>query len=114
VIAAFGLSALLGLAFLMHGANLLSIQNTYDIYASSLRFLAAVQIVLMLLGAGLLVPIIGARHEKKASAPNTIELKISPQQSLTYPINPGKNVTIELGNGTAKITKNEGSLTLVQ
>src|SRR5947208_13874125 len=40
VILTFALSAILGLSFLMHGVNLLSVQKTYDIYASSLRFLA--------------------------------------------------------------------------
>src|SRR5437016_12654560 len=50
VIATFGLSAVLGLLFLMRGVNLLSVQKTYDIYASSLRFLATLQIIFMLVG----------------------------------------------------------------
>ena len=33
-------SAVLGLGFLMHGVNLLNIQKSFDIYASTLRILA--------------------------------------------------------------------------
>ncbi len=111
VIGAFGLSAVLGLFFLMHGVNLLSIQKTYDIYASSLRLLATSQIVFMLIGAGLLVPILEARYSKKAPpVSNSVEIRLGPQQSVVYPIDPSKSITIELDGGKVKITSSKETL----
>jgi len=106
VIAVFGLSAAFGIFFLLHGVNLLSVQKTYDIYASSLRFLAAFQIVLMLGGTALLFPILYARQSHLTVAPSTstIEIKLGTAQSVTYPIDPAKNVVIELDDGKLKIT----------
>src|SRR5579863_7056845 len=68
VIVAFGGSALLGLLFLMRGVNLLSVQKSYDIYASSLRGLSIVQIIFMLIGTGLLVTILKERPSQAAPA----------------------------------------------
>jgi hypothetical protein len=108
VIGTFGLSAVLGLFFLMHGVNLLSVQKTYDIYASSLRFLAAFQILLMLAGTLLLVPILKARPStKNAPTTNNIEIKVGSQQSVSYPVDTNKNLTIELDSGKVKITENK-------
>ena len=105
VITTFGLSAVLGLFFLMHGVSLLSVEKTYNIYASSLRFLATFQIVLMLFGTGLLVPILAARQTKRSvPTANSIEIKVGQQQSVTYPIDPSKNFIIELDDGKLTIT----------
>lgn len=107
VVAVFGASALLGFLFLMHGVNLLSEQKTYDIYASSLRFLAILQIVLMLVGTALLFPILAARQNKKVSPPtaNSIEIRVGSGQSVIYPIDPSKSTfVIELDDGKLKIT----------
>ncbi len=102
-IAVFGASAILGFLFLMHGVNLLSIQNTYDIYASSLRFLAGLQIVFVLAGVILLVPIVSSRPSKATPA-GSLEVKLTGQQSIVYPIDPDKNTTIEVDGGKIKIT----------
>jgi membrane protein implicated in regulation of membrane protease activity len=106
VIVTFGLSALLGLAFLMHGVSLLNEKKQYDIYASSLRFLSGLQIVLMLVGTALLVPIL-ARRSKVTTAPATssVEIKLGPQQTVIYPIDSSKNLTIELDGGKVKVTE---------
>src|ERR1019366_7757720 len=50
VIGVFGGSVLLGLLFLMRGVSLLSVEKSYNIYAPSLRGLAILQIILMLVG----------------------------------------------------------------
>jgi len=105
VIGTFGLSAILGLFFLMHGVSLLSIQKTYDIYASSLRILATLQIVLMLIGTVMLVPILNARPAKKSVASGTsMEIKVGAEKSVRYPIDPNKNLTVEFDDGKVKIT----------
>lgn len=106
VIAVFGLSAVLGLFFLMHGVNLLSVQKTYDIYASSLRFLAGLQIVFMVGGTVLLFPILAAHQNQKTPqlGANSIEIRTSAGQSVVYALDSSKNVVIELDDGKLKIT----------
>lgn len=106
VIGAFGASAVLGFLFLMHGVNLLSVQKTYDIYASSLRILAVFQIILMLVGTMLLVQTLATR-QKRASAANagsTVEIRTGPQQTVTYPVDLSKDFVIEVENGKVKIS----------
>jgi hypothetical protein len=106
VIAAFGLSAALGLFFLMHGVNLLGVKKTYDIYASSLRFLATLQIVLMLAGTGLLIPVLNSRPSRKISTPtHSMEIRLNNEQSLTYPLDSSKSVVVEVNGGRVKISE---------
>jgi hypothetical protein len=101
----FALSAILGLFFLMHGVNILSVQKSYDIYATSLRFLAALQIILVLVGVILLCPILYHRPPAAAAkAANSIQIQLAPQQSLSYPIEPDKNYTIEIDAGKVKFS----------
>jgi hypothetical protein len=105
VVGTFAVSAALGLCFLMHGVSLLHVHNSYDIYASSLRILAVAQIVLVLLGVGLLVPVLSARSAKKPRlSGNSIEIRADPNQSVIYPIDPEKSITIELEAGKIKVT----------
>jgi hypothetical protein len=59
----FGISIVLGLAFLMRSVNMLSVQKSYDVYAFSLRFLSAFQMILVLIGTALLVPILNVGLE---------------------------------------------------
>ena len=81
------------------------VHNSYDIYASSLRILAVAQIVLVLFGVGLLVPVLSARSAKKPSpAGNTIEIRIDPKQSVIYPVDPEKSIVIEMEAGKIKVT----------
>jgi hypothetical protein len=97
VIIPFAASVVIGLLFLMRGVNQLSVQNSYDIYAPSLRALAGLQILLTMLGVVLLVPVLRMRPSSKSAASvNSMELKINGQQSVTYPLDPNKNVSIEL------------------
>ena len=104
-VAVFALSAILGLFFLMHGVNILSVQKSYDIYATSLRFLAALQIILVLVGVVLLCPILYHRPPAAAAkAANSIQIQLAPQQSLSYPIEPDKNYTIEIDAGKVKFS----------
>jgi len=104
VIGTFGLSAVLGLLFLMHGVSLLGVQKTYDIYASSLRVLSTIQIVLMLIGTVMLVPILNTRPSKKSSVPpSSVEIKLGTEKILRYPMDPNKNLTVEFDDGKVKI-----------
>jgi hypothetical protein len=105
VIGVFGASAVLGLVVLMHGVNLLGEKKTFDVYVSSLRILSLLQIASMLTGTVLLIPILNSRSEKKTGLGNVMELKVSPQQTLTYPIDPNKSATVEFENGKLKITE---------
>lgn len=101
----FGISVAFGLMFLMHGVNLLSVSKTYDIYASSLRILAGLQIALVLVGVVLLVPILNARPIKKSAGnPGSVEVKIDQRQSVVCTTDPAKNIVIEVDGGKVKIT----------
>jgi hypothetical protein len=104
VIVAFGGSALLGLLFLMRGVNLLSVQKSYDIYASSVRGLSIFQIILMLIGTVFLVTILKERPLKVASVAHSMEIKLDSQHSVVYPIDPDKNISVEIDGGKVKIT----------
>jgi UPF0716 family protein affecting phage T7 exclusion len=97
VIIPFAASVVIGLLYLMRGVNQLSEQNSYDIYAPSLRALAGLQIALTVVGVVLLVPVL-RMHPVSKNAPNvnSMELKINGQQSVVYPLDPNKNVSIEL------------------
>jgi hypothetical protein len=99
MIGVFALSAILGLAFLMHGVSLLNEKQSFDIYASSLRVLAALQIILVLVGVVLLAPILCSRPARKASAGPAIQISVDADQTLSYPVDPDKNVTIEFDGG---------------
>lgn len=104
VIGAFGGSAVLGLFFLMHGVNLLSVRKTYDIYASSLRILAVFQIILMLVGTVFLGTILKRPRSNVAPVTHTLEIRLDPQHTVQYPIDPEKSTTIEIDGGKVKIT----------
>lgn len=104
-IGVFAVSAILGLFFLMHGVNILSVQKSYDIYATSLRFLAGLQVILVLGGMILLCPILYHRPAAAVAKPgNSIRIQLAPQQSLSYPIEPNKNYTIEIDAGKVKFS----------
>jgi hypothetical protein len=98
VIIPFAASVIIGLLFLMRGVNQLSVQNSYDIYAPSLRALAGLQIILTVLGVVLLVPVLRMHpgSSKSAASVHSMELKINGQQSVVYPLDPNKNISIEL------------------
>lgn len=100
----FGFSTVLGLAFLGHGVSLLSIQKSYDIYASSLRTLAIIQIVLVLIGVVLLAPIIGTRPAQRPGSLSTMEIKVGPGRSVVYPISPGMSVAVEVEGSKVTIS----------
>ena len=104
-VAVFAVSAVLGLFFLMHGVNILSVQKSYNIYATPLRWLAGLQIVLVLVGVALLCPILYSRPAPASLATsNSIQIQMGPQQSLSYPIEQGKNYTIEIEAGKVKFS----------
>jgi len=99
----FGLSTVLGLLFLMRGVNQLSIQKSYDIYASSLTVLAGSQIVLVLIGVALLIPILQMRPIRSGSL-TTMEIRFGPERSVVYPISPGMSVTVEMEGSKVTIS----------
>jgi hypothetical protein len=101
----FAISAVFGLLFLMHGVNTLSIQKSYNVNATSLRFLAGLQIILVLVGIVLLAPILYHRPvAAKSNNANSIRIELAPHQSLSYPVEPGKDYTIEIENGKVKFS----------
>jgi hypothetical protein len=104
VIGAFGVSAILGLLFLMRGVGLLSIKKSYDIYASSLRVLAVLQILLMLIGTAFLVLILKGHSINSTVSQNNIEIKLDALHSVVYTIQPDKNMTVEINGGIVKIS----------
>lgn len=97
----FGFSAVFGLIFLMRGVNRLSVEKSYDVYSTSLRILAALQITFVLIGVVLLCPTLFYRSPLNTTGPsaNTIQVQLAPQQTLTFPVEADKNYTIELENG---------------
>lgn len=101
----FGVSAVFGLLFLMRGVHQLSEKKTYDVYATSLRSLSAFQIILVLFGVVLLVPIVNMHPAKtEPESPGSIEVKGGLQQGVVYKLDPGRDVTIEVDGGKVKIT----------
>jgi len=101
----FGLSALFGLVFLMHGVSLLSIDKSYDVYATGLRFLSIFQIVLVFLGVILFFPILYKRPTSPLPSENgEIRIQLSPQQSISYPVPVDKNYVIEIDGTKVKIS----------
>jgi len=104
VIGVFGGSVILGLLFLMRGVSLLSIDKSYDIYAPSLRGLAVLQIILMLIGTVFLCAILKRHPSPVAPVAHSMEIKLDQQRSVVYPIDPDKNTTVEIDDGKVKIT----------
>lgn len=104
VVASFGLSAVLGLLFLMHGVSTLAIEKTYDIYSVWLQRLAISQISLVLIGTALLVPILSAPR-RNATQPSTLRVEIrNPQQTVVYPIDQNRDVAIDINGANIKVT----------
>lgn len=89
----------------MHGVNLLSVKKTYDIYASSLRFLAVLQIIAMLAGTALLISVLRTHQTSESVTKNSIEIKLGAQQSVAYPIDARKNYTIQVSDGKLTISE---------
>jgi hypothetical protein len=96
VITAFGGSAVLGLFFLMHGVNLLGIQKSYNIYASSLRYLAGFQIIFMLVGTVLLGTVLKSHTTAVTPMTHSVQIKLDSTRTVVYPIDATKNTTIEI------------------
>ena len=103
VIGVFGGSVLLGLLFLMRGVSLLSVEKSYNIYAPSLRGLAILQIILMLVGTVFLGMIL-KRHPSAPVVAHNLEIKLDQQHTVVYPIDADKNTTVEIDGGKVKIT----------
>jgi hypothetical protein len=104
VIGAFGGSAILGLVFLMHGVNLLSVKQSYDIYASSLRAFAIFQIIFMLIGTALLGLLLKHHSSATTQTARDVEIRTDAQHSVRYPLDPDKNITVELDGGKLKVS----------
>ena len=102
VIVSFGLSAVLGLTFLGHGVNRLSVKKTFDIYASSLRFLSILQIVFVLIGVGLLAPILNTRFPIRPQSDGQVEIRFNDGKSVSYPINPA-GMRIEVDGNSLRV-----------
>jgi hypothetical protein len=105
-VAVFAVSTILGLAFLMHGVNILSVQRSYDIYATSLRFLSGLQIILVLIGVALLAPILYYKPTSPtpSATSNTITIQIDSKQSISYPLESDKNYVVEIEGGKVKFS----------
>lgn len=97
----FGCSVICGLLFLMHAVTTLSEKKSYDVYATGLRVLAGLQILLTLIGVAMLCPILYQRPAAKSSKDEAkvIQIQITPQQTLSYPVEPDKDYSIEIEGG---------------
>ena len=103
IVGIFGGSVLLGLIFLMRGVHMLSVQNRYDIYATSLRVLSTLQIFLMLIGTVFLGTILKAHRSSSEPPSHTIEIRLDPQHTVVYPIDPSKDMSVEIQEGKVTI-----------
>ena len=103
IVAVFGASVVLGLLFLMRGVNLLSVHKSYDIYEPSLRAMSIFQILLILFGTVFLATLLRARQTPTALPAHTMEIRFERGGSMTYPIDPSKNITVQVEDGKAKI-----------
>jgi hypothetical protein len=102
VISIFGVSACLGLLFLMRGVNQLSEQKSFDIYNASLRLLSKLQIVTMVAGTVLLAVMLGER--KATDNTHVIEVKTDSKHSVRYPLDPLKSISVEINGSAITIT----------
>lgn len=103
----FGVSAVVGLLFLMCGVGQLSVKNSYDIYAKSLRLLSGLQILLVLVGVICMIPILDSRPARGAPTGGSMEVKIDGKQAVVYPVDPKKNITVEVDGPRVKITTSQ-------
>ena len=104
VIGAFGGSVLLGLLFFMHSISLLNNNESYDINARSLRGLVTSQIAFMLIGMVFIGFILYGHAAKSSPATHVLEIREGSARSVEYPIDPDKNVTVEIDGEKVKIT----------
>jgi hypothetical protein len=106
VVGTFGASVVLGLLFLIHGVSLLGDQTTaFDIYTLSLRVLSGLQIGLMVVGTIMLLSVLRMRPSKNdLLTGSSVEIKVGPQQSMHYPIDSKKHLTIEFEGGKVTVT----------
>ena len=91
-------SAICGFLLLMRGIQRLNEEKSFDFVIPSIRWMSGLQIISFAVGLSVLIPIVYARPAEAAAVRhhNAIELKLTGQQSLTYPLDPEKNVTIEI------------------
>ena len=99
ILSVFGGSAIFGLAFLMHGIGRLYQDKSYDVYATGLRVLSILQILLVAFGGILLCSFLGKSTGVPNDATNgSIQVKVG-DDLLTYPHETDKNYTIGIENG---------------
>lgn len=92
----FAASAMFGLLLLMRWVNRLNEEKSFDVYAISLRVFSSLQIVCVAVGVALLCPMVGKQPAIGPTMPgSSIDIKLGGSQTLSYPIEPDKNVTIE-------------------
>ena len=90
----FGVSAVFGLVFLMHGVSRLYNDKSYDVYATGLRITSIMQILLVLLGVTLLCLFLGSPSTQDK---DSIQIRIG-ENLITYPHDPDRNYTIKIEN----------------
>jgi hypothetical protein len=103
VISVFGGSAVLGLLFLMRGVHQLSEKKSFDVYTPSLRWLASLQIIAVIMGTGCLAVILKSHSGTTQPIAHTMEIRLDSLHSVVYPIDPDKNTTVEVDGGKVKI-----------
>jgi hypothetical protein len=98
VLTFLGLSVVFGLVFLMHGVTLVS-EKKYDVYAFTFRGLAIAQIILVMIGIGVLC--FELRTNKVTSDPNmkSVQIHLDGQKIVRCPIDAGSEYSIECDNG---------------
>ncbi len=101
----FAASSVFGLLFLMRGVNRLSEEESFDIYAATIRVFSAFQILFVAAGVVLLCVVVIRRGGGTANDPSrVIEVKLQNGQFVSYPIEPDKNISVEVEDGKIKVS----------
>jgi hypothetical protein len=94
IVGAFCVSVVLGLVFLMRGVGQLGSEGKCDIYAPALRFLSGFQILFVLIGVLLLIPVLNNGKSAPLTQNGTINIQINKDQNIQYPTDPERNIEI--------------------
>ncbi len=92
----FSASAVFGLLVLMNGVGKISEESTFDIYSSSLRLFSIVQILLIIAGTALLIPIVSNGGSANEQPTANIEISNGGSESISYPIDPASSYEVEV------------------
>jgi hypothetical protein len=106
IVVSFGLSAAFGFLFLMNAigsVNKLADDQFLDVSAGTLPTFSVLQILGTVVGTVALIVVL-YKHVSKPIPPHTMSVKINAQQSVDFPIDSDKNVTIDVDGSKLKVS----------